>query len=510
MAETPTPAQVVDLRLERLRQVVFLVYVLAVAGLVILHEPWRDEADAWLVARDASLPELFALTGHMGTPALWYLLLAPLAKLGVPYVAMNILNGALAAGAVALVLWRAPVSLPTATLLAFSYPLLFEYAVVARGYALTCLLLFLAAAFWSCRFERPWLVVLTLGLMAQVNVHGLLFAGVLGAIWLVESLRVERLREVTLPLATLLLAGLATVAQLIATGPSQLATWVVLKTPPYVYLATFWGLPFVPLDSGLPLGGPTAVVFVLLVAQVLAVVALVGSTANFVMARQWQAAAFTVLSWAGLHYVFVYKWFGGPRHACLLLVVVVVARWLANGPSRPDNADLEVVRWRLLPRVTAIALHSGLVLSAISALGMARFDVRQQYSHGRQFAHFLQDNNLLDHDIASTFWAESALPYLERPTFWYAELAREASHNSWDATYEAGSMLSVDERAAVVNGHFRDRSRLLFVAHRPLSDAAAAGFDLLWVSQGSVGPSAERFWVYRAVPLPTTPQPVVP
>jgi hypothetical protein len=48
---------------------------------------------------------------------------------------------------------------------------------------------------------------------------------------------------------------------------------------------------------------------------------------------------------------------------------------------------------------------------------------------------------------------------------------------------------------------------LLFISHQPLMDPAAAGFQLVWITEGPVGPSLERFWVYHALPLASVPEP---
>src|SRR5687768_1864769 len=76
--------------------VVVLCYAAIIFAVSLKHENWSDEADAWLVARDASFLDLYHLTPEMGTPALWYLLLMPLAKSGMPIAAMEIANIVLA------------------------------------------------------------------------------------------------------------------------------------------------------------------------------------------------------------------------------------------------------------------------------------------------------------------------------------------------------------------------------------------------------------------------------
>ena len=55
---------------------VWLAYILMLAFTVPWHEPWNDEAQSWLLARDVSLPQLlFHALRYESHPPLWYLIL---------------------------------------------------------------------------------------------------------------------------------------------------------------------------------------------------------------------------------------------------------------------------------------------------------------------------------------------------------------------------------------------------------------------------------------------------
>lgn len=83
----------------------FLGWVACVVVGLVAHEPWFDEAQAWLLARDASLGELlFHRLRYEGHPPLWYLLLAVPAKLGLPYKTINLVSAAIAGVGVVLLL----------------------------------------------------------------------------------------------------------------------------------------------------------------------------------------------------------------------------------------------------------------------------------------------------------------------------------------------------------------------------------------------------------------------
>src|SRR5438132_7335874 len=131
------------------------VYALITLFVAVHHEAWRDEADGWLFARDGSLAGLLNYTRHGGTPALWLITLMPLAKAGLPYFSQTLLHIAIAMTSIAIVAWYAPLSRLTKTLLAFSYFLSYEYAIIARSYALSVLLIVIAAALCERRHEHP-------------------------------------------------------------------------------------------------------------------------------------------------------------------------------------------------------------------------------------------------------------------------------------------------------------------------------------------------------------------
>ena len=37
------------------------------------HEPWADEAQGWLIARDVPLSDIFRISSYEGTQPLWYI-----------------------------------------------------------------------------------------------------------------------------------------------------------------------------------------------------------------------------------------------------------------------------------------------------------------------------------------------------------------------------------------------------------------------------------------------------
>ncbi len=174
---------------------VLLVAWLALTGIgAWSHEPFRDEAQRWLLARDASWGELLRLAPYDAAPVLWPVLLRPLVRMGAPYWTMGLLNW-LAVAAAGVLLWRRaplPGSVKAAAL--YSYYLIYDFPAIARHYSLSILFLFGSLALWPRRLERPLVVFLTLALLANTNVFGTASATCLGILLAWDLARSGRLR----------------------------------------------------------------------------------------------------------------------------------------------------------------------------------------------------------------------------------------------------------------------------------------------------------------------------
>lgn len=170
---------------------VFVLYCAVVSFGATVHEPWWDEGQAWLLARDASIGDL--LSRHLsyeGHPPLWYLLLAIPAKLGLPYASLKVVAGLAGATGVLLLLFRLRfVPLAIRALTPFSFYLAYQYTVVARSYVLVGALLLAIATIYDKRAHRFGTFGLLLAILAGVSVHGIALATALAVLFAADVWR---------------------------------------------------------------------------------------------------------------------------------------------------------------------------------------------------------------------------------------------------------------------------------------------------------------------------------
>jgi hypothetical protein len=214
----PAPKKLLGLPLPALA--VLLAYALLLSFFLLHYQAWEDEGRAWMDARFFGLFNLiFHTLRYEGHPALWYLLLWPLAHLHLPFQALNAVAAACALAGVWFLLRHAPFPFYLRALLPFGFTLAYEYAIVARGYVLFPLLGFLVAHQYRQPTRRPIRMAIALALLANLTVHGTLVAVVFGMSYAWQLYTERRtqpiptwtLREARLA-ATLFAASLAFVA----------------------------------------------------------------------------------------------------------------------------------------------------------------------------------------------------------------------------------------------------------------------------------------------------------
>jgi hypothetical protein len=375
--------------------VVWLAYLAVLLLLIPRHEPWFDEAQAWLLARDAGVRGLLGhYLAYEGSPGLWHSLLLIPAKAGVPYGILNYISGLAGLTGVTLLLWKSPFPPVVKYSLPFTFFLLYQYAVVARSYALIPPLLFSLAIIYPSAKERIYTFAVLLALLANVCLHGFVLAFSILAAYMWDSCRdwnswdVSTRRRHLFALAGLLLVGSVVAVQL--QRPHDLVGYGTLNFHVRHLVAV----------SLIKIGGAFTG------NTLLSLGVLVVSCWWF-----WRTGVLLVFllgtamlsGVAGIVYSHVW-------HEGLLFLFWTFALWLSWERSR-----------RLALQVPAVLIGAVLFVTAVQIYWAARtavFDFRFPYSGSRDLALYLREVGL-DRSSIFGFGAKSIslLPYFDRNVF---------------------------------------------------------------------------------------------
>lgn len=167
---------------------VFFIWILFNGTLLILHEPWRDEANVWLMARELSPVQLFREIKYQGHPCLWYLLMMPFAKIGLPFRTIEILSLLIMGVSAGIFWWKGPLHRAAKVFCLFSPIFTYFYPVIARNYCLIALLLVLLAWQYPERGKHCVRYGLLLGLLVQADTIAIPVAGLISAMWFMEAM----------------------------------------------------------------------------------------------------------------------------------------------------------------------------------------------------------------------------------------------------------------------------------------------------------------------------------
>lgn len=475
----------IDVRRATIALATLIAFAAALAFVTSHHEPWRDEADAWLVARDEGFASMWRLGGYGGGLGLWFFLLAPFAKSGAPYWSALAVNDAVVIAAAGILLLRGPYPLIFKILILASYPLFFEYGVIARSYGLTTLLLFATAAALERRGAHPVVFGIILALLCNSSTPGL-FCGVAlmlpDAVALISGSRWERALMAPLTIG-------ACGAVVAALELAVVHDGFVDALPPFDHMAAlsyFMRNSVVPTEIlqafGLPVDATVLNVLLML-------------SGLFVLRSHPRSLLFYAAATASLVYIYAFHYRGSLRHVGLQSIVLVVAYWMSCDERRGVRSLIETAYLTLL----AVALF----VSALLNIGVCRLEIQYAFSGSAETSSFIIDHGFGSRTIAAfpDQIASAVLPYLPQRSFWYAGARDFGSHMAWTAEYERSVRISYPEAFRRIQAHkFPGGADPLILFSEPIPSPERLGYRLLHENAAPIfGQPEERYFLYERV-----------
>ncbi len=256
----PAPAQESSTETDARFAAIVSMSAFAIGLVVILHhEMWRDELQAWSIAASSrTVSELLSNARYEGHPAIWYLCLYVLSRFSKDPVLMQLFHLVVGIGAIFLLCRYAPFTRFQKLLLSFGYFPFYEYLVVSRNYALGVL------AFCAfCAVQTKWpgrmlICSLLLAIMMNTSAFGAIIALALGGWLLLDSFLRRRAPSLALALAVVVVLGLGLIVAGMQSAPPpdnspRMLAWntILLGGPMEKTVNAIWRS-YVPLPENLP------------------------------------------------------------------------------------------------------------------------------------------------------------------------------------------------------------------------------------------------------------------
>ncbi len=467
------------------------------------HEAWSDEAYPWIIARDAEWRTFLEIifTNRDRHPGLFYVVLLPLARLGLPYVAQGLLNAVFAAGAAFLLLARAPFPRAFRYLFLISFYMLYEYAVITRTYMMSVLIIFAIAACYPKRTERHWIYAILVALLFQADFMCLGLGLGLFAVFAWEhrnKLTGNRPLVFSMGIMTLsAVLALWLAHDLPADHPDRGSHLAFTATQCIVPVSKAF-LPFMndmerpPIPLLAMIGSFTALIF--------SIVALLRKPALLLILG---------CALAPLFYVFNFVNVGDYRHYGFILIGIVFMLWIAA--AYPDESrGSKGFSWCRKARVAAITMMCAFfifgqkyvsfiyTLEYAKAFSGSKSTAQAIWLLEKQLKIFEQGYAL----VAQNARAISLMPYLPGVKFWNPCTRSFARYYYNEKTLSACNEVSGYEAILRTKAAWGNISKALFLFEEPLPvrEDGDYVYQNIFQSERGFGYTMETFYLYRALP----------
>jgi len=454
----PLVAETVD-RSKAFAAWVAAVFFLAGLAMISSHEMWRDELQAWLIARDSrSIAELLHNMRHEGHPPLWFLLLYAVSRVTDNPFAIQPLHLGIATATAYMVARFAPFTRLQRALFCFGYFPAYEYAIITRNYVLG--VLFVVA---FCAAYRPWAakrylwLSLLLALLANTSAYGFLLAAAFALMLLYELTRMPGLRALfrdrgleIISAALILVVGMVLSASLMVppqeTGNAMSASlravpqeganfffWNGFPTLSDIMflLPVVWGA-FVPVPQFAYQLWTTNIVESERLASLFACL-LLGLSA-LALARS-RVALVAYIAGTGALLLFTYTIFhGSVRQHGHFFILFIACLWIATLPEAQRwQSDVIRAMTRRLAGVGRTAFSALLVVHVFAGAALWGMDWRYPFSRSKEVADFLSQEGLRAAYIVADRDAPASplAAYLNR-TIYFVQGDREGTFIVWD------------------------------------------------------------------------------
>lgn len=438
----------------KLSIIIALIYAAITLTIVIFHENWRDEAQSWLIARDLSIIDIFKQMKYEGHPVLWYLILLPFAKLGLPYITVNIISWSIMCTTAYILLKNAPFDKYIKIIILFTTPFLYWYPVIARSYCLIALAIVLIASTYKKRKEEPIKYVLSIMLLSYTHVIMFALVGLLYLFFFFEEIILkfkkktkEEKKKIIIALV-LALIGLAVLfLQLFASlktnanvGSNFNISIELLKSM-YNNLITICDLLF-----GIEFG-----YFCFIILAGLFIYELIKHFKNAVIIAL--SIAFQLFIYSCIYYA------SGQRAAAILFIILLFAWIQAEEAEKIGGAEgkSKKIAW------FSILFTFLLTINIANTIVCVEKELKYSYSAAKETANYIKDNIGKTDIICSHIPMGSAIIPYTNNKFYSPQLDKYFSFTTWDKENENQNNVPIEDIIENINKRFEKKENLYFI-----------------------------------------------
>ena len=421
------------------------------------HEKWRDEAQAWLIARDLDIIGIIKQMSFEGHPPLWHLILMPFAKLGFPYITESIISWGVMVIAVWIFLNKSPLKKETKILILLTAPIIYLYPSIARNYCLIPLALALIAMYYPNRKEKKIEYCLSILLLAYTHVLMLSMVGILYLFYFIDEIFYTKKTKADKKRLTIAIAisaiGLICLF-FILMGSTTKNTEIPLNND-----NTVFSINKVKLLTNSIFGQLFGVVsnskgFEIYFYIWLILLVLFQARKNL----ENLVIAFVTISWQIFIYLFIYG--ASYQKTSILLLIAVFIAWINSYNEKSIEENRFFVN---INKIVKLGCLVALVLNAMLGVTEINYDIKDNYSNAKDIAQYINKNIEKDSIFIciNTSTASAVIPYTYDQKYWNPVSEEYFTYITWNKS--SLTNISLDEIIKKVQNTFNKNEKIYLI-----------------------------------------------
>ena len=413
---------------------ILLLYIILVFIVGYHHEPWGDEAQCWLIARDNSFLNIFFNnTKYEGHPFLWFFIERMFINTHIAnsielYRWKFVLPLFFSAIGVYFFLFKSKFPLIIKCLIPFTYYIFYQNGVITRSHSLSFPMLMIIAAFYHKRFEHPYIYTILLFLTANIAGYTYILTLVLFLFFIVDIIREKK--EIKKYILNMLITGfLILYSAILMIIPEDNTFGLDFTEIPYrfYHIAEI----YFPVDFDNKLQIILSFVLTLLFYLTLM---------KAYCKNVYQIIFFVLLNFPlFIFYVYIYQ---RPWHYGYAGIFLLFTCWLLT-----EMNDIKEIPFKknILLYVFLTFILGYYIAGNIS---LSYYDLTDSYDGSKAAAEFIKKHNLLQYKITGVEFRSVALqPYFEKNIY---NNYRGATHFYWHRSFEIQYNFLLNEYTPVV------------------------------------------------------------
>lgn len=435
----------------KLNIIIILLYAVITFIILLFHEPWRDEAQSWLIARDLNVIDIIKQMQYEGHPYLWYLILVPFAKLGAPYFTVKIISWLFVNITAWLILKKSPFDTLTKIIILMTAPFLYLYPAISRSYCIIPLAITLICMYYNKRHEHPVKYVISVLLLAYTHVIMYGMVGMLLLLFFIEEIIVNRKTNTAKQKKVIWLSLLISILILLSiTIPIILSTMNntevrltsqfkdikgiddIISRLPNVSKNIIYN--FTGLNDNI---GIYIVCIPLLILLIYEIEYYPKNALIFIPTILFQ------------FFIYSFIYFCSPQRAGTLILLLMFLLWIQTEEPKQKKVNL------IIEFICMILF----VFSIIFGIIIVNIEIKYNYSSAKETAEYI--NEKIDNGIficADMPCSSAVIPYVNKNIFWSPSLQNYFSYTTWNE--QCNTDYTIDDLKELIKKNFNKNQKL--------------------------------------------------